>query len=153
MEDVLQEHIYLALTRHEPHPAHEARLRAVAGAWAEEVDKIIGLMFRYKKEVRNRQWTSSVREEAIYELARLMFWLSDLVVKKKLEERAINELDPESERASASSATGLERIENTARIFADNIRHLLELSLGNKMLRRDWTKQDAKPYWGRLKQG
>jgi hypothetical protein len=121
MEDALQEHIYLALARLEPHPSHEARLRAVAGAWAEEVDKIIGLMFRYTKEVRNRPWSSSVREEAIYELTRLMLWLCDLVVKKKLEERAINELDPESERASASSASGLERIQNTARIFADNI--------------------------------
>jgi hypothetical protein len=121
MNDVLQEHIYLVLAKHEPHPAHEARLRAVAGAWAEEVDKIIGLMFRYTKQARQRPWSASVREEAIYELTKLMFWLGDLVVKKKLEERAIDVLDPESEKVSASSSTSLERIENTARILADNI--------------------------------
>jgi len=121
MEDVLQEHIYLVLAKHEPHPAREARLRAIAGAWAEEVDKIIGLMFRYTKQARQRPWSASVREEAIYELTKLMFWLSDLVVKKKLEERPIHELDPDSERARASSTTSLKRIESTARMLADNI--------------------------------
>lgn len=121
MGDVLQEHIYSLLAKHEPGPKHEARLRAVAGAWAEEVDRIIGLMLNYTKEERQRPWAVSVREEAIYELAKLMFWLSDYVVKKKLEERAIQELDPESERLSASSTSGLERLESTARILADNI--------------------------------
>jgi hypothetical protein len=121
MEDVLQEHIYLALAKHEPHPAHEVRLGAIAEAWSEEVDRIIGLMFRYTKQVRQRPWSISVREEAIYELAKLMLWLSDLVVKKKLEERSIHELDPESERVSASSTIGVERIQNTARVLADNI--------------------------------
>src|SRR5256885_12269108 len=95
-EDVLQDHIYSLLAKHEPGPKHEARLRAVAGAWAEEVDKIIELMFRYTKEVRQRPWSVSVGEEAIYELARLMLWLSESVVKKKLEEKTIQELDPAS---------------------------------------------------------
>lgn len=121
MTDVLQERIYLLLAKQEPDPKHEARLRAISETWAEEVDKIIGLMLCYTKEERQRPWAVSGREEAIYELARLMFWLSDSVVKKKLEEVAIQELDAASERASASSPPGIERIERTARLLADHI--------------------------------
>jgi hypothetical protein len=117
----LQDHIYSLLAKDEPGLQHKARLEAVAGVWAEEVDRIIRLMLGYTKDERQRPWAVSSREDAIYELARLTFWLSDLVVKKKLEETAIHELEPESERASASSTSGIERIESTARILADNI--------------------------------
>jgi hypothetical protein len=121
MQDALQERIYLQLAKLESCPGQEAKLRAVAEVWTGEVDRIIGLMLSYTKDVRNRPCSPSAREEAIYELARLMLWLCDLVVKKKLEERALNELDPEKEKAFASSAIGGERIESTARMLADNI--------------------------------
>lgn len=74
--------IYSELKKHEPDPAHEARFMAVAKIWESEIDEIISLMFRYTEEKRHRLRENIIREEAIFELAKLMLWLAELVVKK-----------------------------------------------------------------------
>jgi hypothetical protein len=104
-----------------PDPAHKDRLTAVAKVWQGEIDEIISLMFRYTEEKRHRLRRNMIREEAIFELAKLMLWLSQLVVTKKLQEKKISELDPATEASVIFSQLGRERIENTARIFAEHI--------------------------------
>lgn len=113
--------IYSELKKHEPDPAHEARLMAVAKIWESEIDEIISLMFRYTEENRHRLRENIIREEAIFELAKLMLRLTELVVKKKLEEKNVAELDPATEASAMFSQSGRERIENTAKLFAEHI--------------------------------
>ncbi|HKR60767.1 MAG TPA: DUF4238 domain-containing protein, partial [Pyrinomonadaceae bacterium] len=63
----------------------------------------------------------SVREKAIFELAKLTLWLSDLVVDKKLKEKRLEDLDAQTESQLMQSTRGRERIESTATVLAEQI--------------------------------
>ena len=64
--------------------ADESHLASLADVWAMEVDQIITKMFDFTRSARPPMHVS-VREKAIFELAKLTLWLIDLVIDKKIE--------------------------------------------------------------------
>ena len=59
------------------------------------------------------------KSEAVFELAKFTLWLERRIIEKKTEIAAIEYIDPDKERLALDTSTVQERIENTARSFAD----------------------------------
>lgn len=98
--------------------ADSNKLAAIAKIWADEINEILALVFKYTEKVRGRPHYLSFRSEAIFELAKLSLFLTGRVIDVKLADKSVDDLDPAEERAALFSAVGRERIENTARVIA-----------------------------------
>ena len=98
-----------------------AQLTALASVWSHERDLIIARMFAICDQEGFVQVPVAARHEAVFELARLTLRLEDQIISKRTTETPIEELDPVAEGRALGTADRLERIENTARIYATAI--------------------------------
>jgi hypothetical protein len=100
--------------------ADESHLASLADVWAMEVDQIITKMFDITRSARPPMHVS-VREKAIFELAKLTLWLIDLVIDKKIEGKRLEDFDAGIESELMQSTLGRERIGSTGRMLAEHI--------------------------------
>lgn len=100
--------------------ADESHLASLADVWAMEVDQIITKMFDITRSSRPPMHVS-VREKAIFELAKLTLWLTDLVIDKKIEGKRLEDFDAIIESELMQLALGRERIDSTGRMLAEHI--------------------------------
>lgn len=100
--------------------ADESHLASLADVWAMEVDQIITKMFDITRSSRPPMHVS-VREKAIFELAKLTLWLTDLVIDKKIEGKRLEDFDAKIESELMQLALGRERIDSTGRMLAEHI--------------------------------
>lgn len=103
-----------------PEFTNQTHSTSIATVWAIEVDQIISRMFDIIRSARPPMHIS-VREKAIFELAKLTLWLTDLVVDKKLTEKRLEDFDEQTETELMQSSVGRERIDSTARVMAEQI--------------------------------
>lgn len=96
----------------------KATIEQIAAVWDEEVSRILQRMVAIGQEQRG---FVPDRGPAAYELVKIRFHLTPEVVKKHLSERNLRDVDPASERLALDAPLRQERIENTARIFAERI--------------------------------
>lgn len=100
--------------------ADEAHLAALADVWAVEHDRVIRRMI----DISGKECTalpSEVRHEALFEMAKLILFLEDKIIEKKLSKKSIDEFAPALERRWLDSPECEQRIENTAQIMAERI--------------------------------
>jgi hypothetical protein len=108
------------------------RLDALVAVWSRELELILKRMFTICAEGAPLRLPEEVRHEAAFELARLTLWLEDKIVAVRTSATPIDELDPETEERSVNSPEGQQRIDNTARMCAEQIW---------KRLQEDWWKR------------
>jgi uncharacterized protein DUF4238 len=99
----------------------EGHLKALAEIWSTERDQVIARMLELCRNETGPVMATDARPEAILELAKLIIWLEERIIAKKLESGSIETIDVETERISVGVPQGKERIENTARLCADRI--------------------------------
>jgi hypothetical protein len=97
------------------------RLAALAEVWSIERNRIIARMLEICRTEIGPVMASDARPSAIFELAKLIMWLEERIIAKKLEIGPIEQIDPEAERRALETSSAQERIENTARICAEKI--------------------------------
>ena len=99
----------------------ERHLSALAEVWSTERDQIINRMLILSDAKIGTVWPLDAKTEAIIALAKLTLWLDCRIIEKKTENAAIESIDPDTERSALETPIVQERIENTARLCAENI--------------------------------
>jgi hypothetical protein len=112
--------ILARLKQRYPEIYDESHLASLANVWAMEVEQIINKMFDITRSARPPMHIS-IREKAIFELAKLTLWLTDLVIDKKLEAKCLEDLDAKTESQLMQSTLGRERIDSTGTVLAEHI--------------------------------
>jgi len=112
--------IFSRIKQRYPEFTDQTHSTSIANVWAIEVDQIIYKMFDIARSARPPMHIA-VREKAIFELAKLTMWLTDLVVDKKLEEKRLEDFNAQTESELMQSTVGRERIESTATVLAEHI--------------------------------
>lgn len=97
---------------------HEAR--QIADVWSDEMDRIIKMMIEISVEAVGPVLHIESRTEGLYAMSRLRHFLYERMLADKLGDNvAAADLTAEKERAAAGSQLGRERVENTAKNFAE----------------------------------
>src|SRR5207245_1254922 len=112
--------LYLELGRRDP-AADSEHGRALAGLWAQQLSQVIDRLFEMAQKSGRVAWHINARTEAIFEMARLLNWLSERIVDHRLKGRTVADIDIAEEQVALNSPEGVERIQNTARIVAERI--------------------------------
>ncbi len=98
----------------------EREARQIADTWSDELDRIITRMTEISDEAVDPALHIEARTDAIYEMARMLHFLSEQMLTKKLgDDAAAADIDAMKERAAVESQLGHERIENTAKNLAE----------------------------------
>ncbi|EMN7319766.1 DUF4238 domain-containing protein [Vibrio vulnificus] len=92
----------------------------LAKIWERVVGSIVEEMLTISTPVME-ELHIDLREEMALEMAKLIQYLSESVVNKRMENRTINDIDLQSEYDECFSLKGKERISNTAKNCADGI--------------------------------
>ncbi len=86
--------------------------------WEEVVSSIIEEMVNYANN-ETEDLHINLREEMIFELSKLILYLSEAVVHNRLNNRTISEIDPKTERIECFNKKGKSKISTTAKNFAE----------------------------------
>lgn len=97
-----------------------ARLGVLAEIWDVELDRIVKRMLDISTE-SVAALPLAAKHEVVFEMAKLVNFIADKIVEKKLSDSRLEEIDLDEERDWLESPACAERIENTARIFAENV--------------------------------
>ena len=100
--------------------ADSARIGVLADIWGIELDRIIKRMLVISAE-SVAAIPLAAKHEVVFEMAKLVNFVADKIVEKKLSGSRLEEIDLEQERIWLDSQACAERIENTARLFAENV--------------------------------
>lgn len=100
--------------------ADQARLIELSEIWEQEMDRIIQRMLDISAESCTAL-PAEAKHLAVFEMAQLVNFLSGKIVEKKLEKSTIEQVDVDQERAWLDSEECSDRVETTARNFAENI--------------------------------
>jgi hypothetical protein len=95
--------------------------RQLASVWERHLDSIIERVHALTKDSGRVAWHVSAREEAIGEMAHLLALLSRKVFEDRSAGRAIEAIDPVEEVAALGAPDELARVENTAKVVAEQI--------------------------------
>jgi hypothetical protein len=99
----------------------ETHLAALSEVWSIERDQIIQYVMDLCRNENGSVWPIEARSEVICELAKLIIWLDHRIVQKKLASAPVEQIDPNTELTALEAPEIRQRIENTARICADQI--------------------------------
>ncbi|MBY8309894.1 hypothetical protein KW529_22065 [Vibrio fluvialis] len=92
----------------------------LAKIWERVVGSIVEEMLTISTPVME-ELHIDLREEMALEMAKLIHYLSEVVVAERMGNRTINDIDLQSEYEECFSLKGKERISNTAKNCADGI--------------------------------
>lgn len=96
------------------------RLEVLADIWDSELDRIIRRMLQIS-EGSCAAIPLAEKHEAVFEMAKLVNFIEDKILDKKLSDSRIEEIDLNKERSWLESDQCADRIENTAQIFAEHV--------------------------------
>jgi len=98
----------------------EPEARLISDIWSDEMDRIITRMQEISDEAVGPALHIEARTEAIYEMAKLINFLSEQMLAKKLgDDAAAVNLTAAKERVAVDSQLGRECVENTAKNLAE----------------------------------
>ena len=94
-------------------------LLSLAEVWSIELGRIIERMLEIARADGSGALPLDARPEAIFELAKLIFHLEDRILETKTASTPISQVNPKAEREALASPLVKQRIENTARVYAE----------------------------------
>lgn len=86
--------------------------------WQDVINAIVKEIVEYSRP-EMKDLHINIREEMAFELARIFSFLEERIVDDRIQGRAISSIDPQVERDECFSCNGIERINNTAKNFAE----------------------------------
>lgn len=96
------------------------RIATLAEVWDSELDRVIRRML----EISENSCASipmEAKHEAVFEMAKLVNFIANKILEKKLSSEKIEDIDLDQERSWLDSDKCAERIENTAKLFAEHV--------------------------------
>jgi hypothetical protein len=97
-----------------------ARISTLSDIWDVELDRIITRMLELSAE-SCPTLPLETKHEAVVELAKLISFIADEMIEKKVANSDIKDIDLDKERAWLKSDKCAERVENTAKVLAENV--------------------------------
>jgi hypothetical protein len=146
--------LYLELVRRDPAVDSEHR-RALARIWAQQLSQVIDQVLEMAQNSGRTTWHIDARTESIFEMARLLSWLSARIVDDRLKGRTMADIDVAEEQLALNSPEWVERIQNTARIVTERIWNRIYDELQDKypLVQRPGVKSAMPRLPGRSRRG